>query len=250
MKNKLIAVFLCSLMFLSGGCGNNVSQKEYDATVEELQSVKENLKSSQNEISELETELENVNEKLANSQSDLESTEELLEQASEQIKELKSKNASDTTDTDNPTETQNEDAQSEDDNSSESSEVSNLFKEIYLPYAQREKPFIFEAVKTLAQNTEDYSVNVQEPTSEDSGTITFTDENGDYVFFSFAPNSAGVNMITILSYHQTATNSEVSLSNYSSDCTPEHDKLNTQIIGEEQNEVSSTDEQQAFLFGK
>lgn len=138
----------------------------------------------------------------------------------------------------------------ETDSTTEKLEVSSLFEEIYFPYAKREKPFIFEAVKTFAENLDHYTIEIQEPNEEDAGIIQISAENGDYVFFAFAPNTAGIHMIMTLSYHQAATNSEVSLNNYSPDCTPEYDTFKTHIIGESEMEVKNVDEQQSFLFQK
>ncbi len=129
-------------------------------------------------------------------------------------------------------------------------ETSDLFNEVYLPYATRENPFMFEAVKTFAQNLNSYTVEITDPTQEDMGSIKIADGNEDYVYFSFSPNSSGIEMIMTLSYHQAATNSEVSLSNLSTDCSPEYDTFHTHILGETELQVDSPDEQKTFLFQK
>ncbi|EOS27663.1 hypothetical protein C806_00110 [Lachnospiraceae bacterium 3-1] len=134
--------------------------------------------------------------------------------------------------------------------SPEELQISGLFKEVYLPYATREKPFMFEAVKTFVQNLNSYTVEITEPTQEDMGSIKLTDENEDYVYFAFSPTDSGIEMIISLSYCQAATNSEVSLNNFSSDCSPEYDVFNTHIIGETELQVSNPDEQKAFLLQK
>lgn len=129
-------------------------------------------------------------------------------------------------------------------------EISDLFREVYLPYATRENPFMFEAVKTFAQSLNSYTVEITDPTQEDIGSIKIADGNEDYVYFSFSPNSSGIEMIMTLSYHQAATNSEVSLSNLSTECSPEYDTFHTHILGETELQVDSPDEQKTFLFQK
>lgn len=153
-----------------------------------------------------------------------------------------------------PTDTAKADAPEPTDDSNtgtpEELETSDLFKEVYLPYATRENPFMFEAVKTFAQNLNSYTVEITDPTQEDMGSIKIADGNEDYVYFSFSPNSSGIEMIMTLSYHQAATNSEVSLSNLSTDCSPEYDTFHTHILGETELQVDSPDEQKTFLFQK
>ncbi len=153
-----------------------------------------------------------------------------------------------------PTDTAKADAPEPTDDSNtgtpEELETSDLFKEVYLPYATRENPFMFEAVKTFAQSLNSYTVEITDPTQEDIGSIKIADGNEDYVYFSFSPNSSGIEMIMTLSYHQAATNSEVSLSNLSTDCSPEYDTFHTHILGETELQVDSPDEQKTFLFQK
>lgn len=129
-------------------------------------------------------------------------------------------------------------------------EVSNMFKDVYLPYAKREKSFVFEGVKTFAQNTNTYTAEIKEPDSEDACSIKFTDENGDYVYIAFSPNEDGVYTVILVSYYQASSNSEVSLSNYSAYSSPENDTFKTHRIGESDVVVKGTDEQQEFLFKK
>lgn len=123
-------------------------------------------------------------------------------------------------------------------------EVTALFTDIYLPYAKREKPFIFDGVKTFAQNTTDYSTEINEPASGIC-SIKFTAENGDYVYFSFSPTTNDVYAITTLNYYQAATDSEVLFHNYSPDC---NGAFQTHVIGESNKNVDGPDEQQSFLF--
>jgi len=130
-------------------------------------------------------------------------------------------------------------------NSTEQSKLTDLFETIYIPYAQREKAFVFDAVKSFVQTTE-YKAEITEPTSQDIGSIVLTDENDNYVFFAFNLVN-DIEIITTVSYHDAATNSEVSLNNYSSDGSPSYDIFNTHVIGESPNHVNSTDEQRDFL---
>ena len=132
----------------------------------------------------------------------------------------------------------------------ETQEVSALFQEVYLPYAKREKPFIFEAVKTFAQNVDKYTVKIMEPSADAEFSIKFTDKNNDDVYIAFAPDENALFTVMLVNYHQDSTNREVSLSNYSSDGSPEYDEFTTQIVGEGEAEVSGIDEQQDFLFKK
>lgn len=125
-------------------------------------------------------------------------------------------------------------------------EVSELFKSVYLPYANRENTFTFNSVREFIKSTE-YDAEITEPTSEDLGTITVTDKNGDSVFFAFVPIN-GIETIMSVSYYQVSTDSEVVFSNYSSDCSPKYDNYETHVIGETSIEVTGPDEQMSFLF--
>ncbi len=124
--------------------------------------------------------------------------------------------------------------------------VTDLFQEVYLPYANREKPFAFSLVKQFAQNT-NYEIDITEPSSEELGTITLTAPNGDYVWFSFR-NINDIEIIMTVSYFQLSSDSEVSLSNYSDDGSPLYDIYRTHVLGEPISNVTNTQEQQAFLF--
>lgn len=124
--------------------------------------------------------------------------------------------------------------------------VTDLFQEVYLPYANREKPFAFSLVKQFAQNT-NYEIDITEPSSEELGTITLTAANGDYVWFSFR-NINDIEIIMTVSYFQLSSDSEVSLSNYSDDGSPLYDIYQTHVLGEPISNVTNTQEQQAFLF--
>ena len=128
----------------------------------------------------------------------------------------------------------------------DSQDVTDLFQEVYLPYANREKPFSFSLVKQFAQST-NYDIEITEPSSEEIGSIKLTAPNGDYVWFGFKPVD-DIETIMTVSYFQFASNSEVSLSNYSSDNSPLYDIYKTHVLGEPNSNVTNTQEQQAFLF--
>ena len=89
-----------------------------------------------------------------------------------------------------------------------------------------------------------------EPSADAECSIKFTDKNNDYVYIAFAPDENALFTVMLVNYHQDSTNREVSLSNYSSDGSPEYDEFTTQIVGEGEAEVSGIDEQQDFLFKK
>lgn len=126
--------------------------------------------------------------------------------------------------------------------------ISELFTSVYLPYANREKPWLFSAVKAFAESC-GYPSEITEPTEEIVGTIKVSDTNGDYVYFAFSENAAiGEDTIMIVSFYRAATNSEVSISNYSSDGSSEYDVFNVHVVGESDNVVASIEEQKVFLF--
>lgn len=130
----------------------------------------------------------------------------------------------------------------------EESKISDLFKFVYLPYAKREKSFDYDAVKNFAESCKSiYNVEIHDPTADDGGSIKLTDDKNNYVYFAFSP-VFGVNLIMMVNYYQDSTNSEVTLSNYSFDGSPQYDQFTTHIIGENQIHVDSSEEQQNFLF--
>lgn len=127
-------------------------------------------------------------------------------------------------------------------------EVSELFTTVYLPYAKRNKLWGFNPVKSFVQ-TCGYTSEIIEPTDDSNGSITVSDSNGDYVYFYFIQNQeTGMYNIMSVGFYRASTNSEVSVSNYSSDGSRYYDKFGTHVIGESTNYVQSTDEQQSFLF--
>lgn len=127
-------------------------------------------------------------------------------------------------------------------------ETTELFEQVYVPYANREKSFVFYGVKSFVENLE-YDIKITEPSEDDLCSIKIMDTTGDYIFFLFQPVN-DIEVISLVSYHCAKTNSEVSMENYSIDGLPKYDKFKTHIIGENATEVSGTDEQRNFLFKK
>ena len=108
------------------------------------------------------------------------------------------------------------------------------------------KPFIFNGVKTFAENC-GYEFEITEPTEEAIGEIKIKNDD-DYVYIAFLPNSDNLELISIVSYFHTASNSEVSLSNYSTNREAQYDQLTTHVLGESNVNVDSVDAQREFLF--
>ena len=216
-KKELATIIMCSLLLV--GCG---SAQETDTEASTPSTIVTEVETT------TETETETATETIAETETETETIT-----AAEMETETESETIIET-----ETETESETSQSE---------VTALFKDVYLPYANREKPFIFDGVKTFAQNTTEYATEINEPGS-DVCFIKFTAENGDYVYFAFAPTTNNVYAIVTLSYYQASTNSEVSLDNYSPDCTAAYDTFHTHVLGESSKEVSGPSEQQSFLF--
>ncbi|MDE6052854.1 MAG: hypothetical protein K2G55_03640, partial [Lachnospiraceae bacterium] len=123
-----------------------------------------------------------------------------------------------------------------------------LFEQVYVPYANREKAFAFYAVKTFV-STLGYEIEITEPSEDVLGEIKIIDTNGDYVYLTFYPVN-DIETITLVNYHRAETNCEVSMENYSADSSPQLDSFATHIIGEAPVEVTGTDEQRNFLFNR
>lgn len=121
-----------------------------------------------------------------------------------------------------------------------------LFETVYFPYANRDNSFAFNSVKTYVEST-DYDAEIIEPTSDEVGMITVSEENGDNVFFSFSPIN-GVETIMTVSYFCSDKQTEVSLSNYSTNGSPQYDCFEVHVLGQNANEVKNVNEQRIFLF--
>lgn len=122
----------------------------------------------------------------------------------------------------------------------------DLFEEIYVPYAEREKARIFYAVKEYAPNS-GYEYEIAEPSDNTPASVKFL-SGSDYVYIAFAPGVEDIELMMTVSYYQARTNSEVSMSNYSPERSALYDKFQTHIIGESPNDVPGINEQREFLF--
>lgn len=122
----------------------------------------------------------------------------------------------------------------------------DLFELVYVPFAQGEERTAFSDVKAFIDDS-GYEYSCVEPTTESTGEIkVFSDD--DYVYFAFFERSSGAYTIMTVSYYHASSNSEVSLSNYSTNGDHSYDKLTTHKIGESDETVSSVAEQREFLF--
>lgn len=130
---------------------------------------------------------------------------------------------------------------------SEQIETTDLFENIYVPYANREMPSTFVMVEEFAKES-GYEVNIVEPTDEIVGSIKLFDENGDYVYFS-SKEVDDIEVIWKVSFYRAITNSEVNMTDYSSGKSISYNaEYNTHIIGESYQKVNGVDEQREFLF--
>lgn len=138
----------------------------------------------------------------------------------------------------------------------EKPEISDLFKSVYLPYSnRRELHYTFNEVSDFVISTE-YKVEITEPTSDDLAQIKVTDENNNYVYFAFSPKEfegprnikQTFECMYLASYYQSATNSEVSFMNVSPNRSPIYDRYFTHVIGKNEIEVRSINDQLDFLF--
>ena len=134
-------------------------------------------------------------------------------------------------------------------------EISDLFKSVYLPYAnRREYQYSFNKVSDFVNST-DYKVEITYPTSDELSQIKVIDENNDYVYFAFSLKEVEAfnvkqtfEYLYLVSYHQSATNLEVSFMNVSPNRSPIYDRYFTHVIGKNEIEVRSINDQLDFLF--
>lgn len=234
MKKKLVLLLIGLSLSLTGcdSSDSTVMQKDYDAVLKELEEIKESYYSQKNELKLLQAdndeiikELESIQKKYLELQSkyDIEHTEFIKLQ--EQLAVI------------NNPEVQTDNVQDE---------SLQLFEDVYLPYANRVNTFAFKNVKTFA-NSCGYEAEIVEPTNDINATIKISATNGDYVYFGFNLVD-NIDMIMTVSFYHAASNSEVSLSNYSSDGSSIYDIYNTHVIGEQTKKVNGTDAQRDFLF--
>lgn len=211
MKKKIIMLLTISVFAISGCSTNTVESQKTTEIEEEPQET--------NSIDDTAQEPDDLIVDIPDSESENNDTKD---------------NASDST------------INSEIDSEDTSITCTELFESIYMPYANREKSFTFNDVKAFMQST-DYDLEIVEPTADDLGTIKTSDDNNDYVYFAFNAVN-GTETIMSVSYYQDSTNSEVSLSNYSTDGSSKYDSFSIHVIGEPEKEVAGPDEQKEFLF--
>ena len=78
MKNKYIAIFLCSLMVMSAGCGNTISQEEYDSLQAEKKTLETEMQALKDEKQQLSEDLSNIESELSELNDDYESYKEKM----------------------------------------------------------------------------------------------------------------------------------------------------------------------------
>jgi len=232
MKKKFYLLLIGTTLSLTG-CGSSVSFEDYSTKVEELEILQENYDSKVNELEVLQANYDTNLKELTAAQKEIKDLQNKYEKEHEKLVNLQ-------TELDSMS-----NAKTEPDEQQESIQ---FFEEVYLPYANREKPFIYEAVKTFANSCE-YETEIVGATEDTNASITITSPNGDYVNFIFSPIN-DIDMIMIVSFYHASTNSEVSLSNYSPDGSASYDTYTTHVIGEKPQDVNGTDQQRNFLFKK
>lgn len=124
----------------------------------------------------------------------------------------------------------------------------DLFDKVYSPYALRVySPNNKDVTEFLKGCGFEYSVSTENGFTEIKVT-----SGEDYVYFCFAPRTVNGELnfdtFTTISYFNAASNSEVSLNNYSSDGDFEYDTLQTHIIGESSKDARSVTAQRDFVF--
>lgn len=129
----------------------------------------------------------------------------------------------------------------------------DLFEQIYVPYANRELPSDFYDVKAhISKYAEDNecTLEITDATSRAIGTIQVNDSNsGDYVFIAYSfTGETNEQHISIVSYYQSSSKSEVSMSNLSGSGVRFHDTYNTHVIGNREEQVKDIATQREFLF--
>lgn len=122
----------------------------------------------------------------------------------------------------------------------------SLFEEVYVPFALWEKARVFEAVKDYAQNC-GYKYEIIEASESAVASAKFY-SGDDYVYVAYAPDVENIEIMMIVSYYQGSSNSEVSMSNYSTGRNRAYDKFQTHVIGEQSNDVEGINDQREFLF--
>lgn len=243
MKKKLLIVLFGLTISLTGCGGQTVAMADYDAKTKELEDLQEKYDSNVAELENLQknydekvTELENTKTKLKESQDELKVEKSELAKVTQELDSLKEPS----------TESEIETSDSKNDAEEQNEESLNFFNDVYVPYANREKPFLFEAVKKYAESC-NYETSIDAGNADTNASIKFSASNGDCVNFIFSPINE-IDMIMLITFHHASSNSEVTFSNYSSDGAAKYDIFKTQIIGNESKQVDGIDEQREFLF--
>ncbi len=121
-------------------------------------------------------------------------------------------------------------------------ETSDLFESVYVPYAQKEKPFDFNSIKTFIESTS-YLSEISAPADSfiDAGYINVYNKIGDYVYFNF---DDGDSAFSNVSFFQASTKANVSFNNATNQQSDSY-----KISGySTYSTVSGVDEQRKFLF--
>lgn len=92
-------------------------------------------------------------------------------------------------------------------------ETNQLFDDVFMLYCDLSKVVNFdmacEKLKTFTQ----YKIDYTEPTDDDLGEITLTDDNGNYVYIiSYPLENLGVETITLIGYVDGKTGNEIAVS--------------------------------------
>ncbi len=92
-------------------------------------------------------------------------------------------------------------------------ETNQLFDDVFIRYCDLSKVINFdmacEKLKTFTQ----YKIDYTEPTDDDLGEITLTDDNGNYVYIiSYPLENLGVETITLIGYVDGKTGNEIAVS--------------------------------------
>lgn len=125
---------------------------------------------------------------------------------------------------------------------------SDLFENVYVPFARNEQAIDFESVKEFAENC-GFEYNVVEPTRDIVGSITIKSDE-DNVYFEFMPDDRQIESVFSISYFQASSKSEVLFTNLSEDRDPYYNKFQTHILGESNKDTRNVAEQRKFLFSQ
>lgn len=129
---------------------------------------------------------------------------------------------------------------------------SDLFEDVYVPYAQRGKDSDFQSVKRDVENLAEggtYTAEIVDPSEDDLCDIKLYDESGDYIYFGFSfYGDSNLRILCVVSYYRSESNIEAAWENFSTYGEPEYDTYTTHVIGETDKTVADIDDQREFLF--